>query len=306
MEWLNYHHLLYFWLVAREGGITQAAARLRLAHPTVSGQVRALEESIGERLFEKSGRRLQLTELGRVVFRYADEIFTLGRELQEVLAGQATGKPMRLDVGIADVLPKLVVRALLAPALALPDPIRLVCREDKSERLVAELTTGELDLVLTDAPAPTTARAFHHLLGECGIAFFGTGKLATALQADFPRSLDGAPMLLPLVGTMMRRSLEQWFEREGIAPRVVGELEDAALMEALGADGVGVFPAPTIVERAVTRQFRVKVIGRTERVRERFYALSRRRRLEHPAVVAICQRARDDLFGAKDTPPTGA
>lgn len=300
MEWLNYHHLLYFWSVAREGGITAAAQKLRLAAPTISGQLRMLEESIGDKLFEKSGRRLQMTDTGRLVFRYADEIFTLGRELQEVLRGQAEGKPLRLDVGIADVLPKLVVREILGPALALERPVRLVCREDKNDRLVAQLAMQELDLVLTDAPAPTAARVFHHVLGECGVTFFAAGRIASALKNDFPRSLDGAAMLMPLAGSTLRRSLEQWFDREGLHPKVVGEFEDAALLEVFGADGVGIFPAPSVVADEVVRQFRVKVVGQTDAVRERFYVLSRQRRLENPAVVAICERARLELFARGD------
>ncbi|MFO0744553.1 MAG: transcriptional activator NhaR [Myxococcota bacterium] len=297
MEWLNYHHLLYFWTAAREGGVAAAAKRLRLAHPTVSGQIRALEEAAGERLFQKVGRKLQLTEVGHVVFRYADEIFTLGRELQEVLRGQSSARPARLDVGVADVLPKLVVRELLAPALELAEPVRLVCREDKPERLVAELARAELDLVLSDAPAPSGVRVFHHVLGECGVTFFAAPRLASHLRGEFPRSLDGAPMLLPLAGTQLRRSLEQWLDRTGVAPHVVGELEDAALLEVFGSHGAGVFAAPSVIEAEIIRQLRVKVLGRVDEVRERFYALSRQRRLEHPAVVAICERARVELFG---------
>ncbi|MCC6620964.1 MAG: transcriptional activator NhaR [Deltaproteobacteria bacterium] len=296
MHWLNYHHLLYFWTVAREGGVAAAAARLRLAHPTVSGQIRALEDTIGDKLFTRVGRKLQLTDTGRLVMRYADEIFTLGNELQEVLRDQPTGKPIRLDVGIADALPKLVVKELLAPALQLGQPVRLVCREGKADRLLAELATQGLDLVLADAPAPSAARIFHHLLGECGLTFFAAGRLATQLKAGFPRSLDGAPMLLPLAGTTLRRSLEQWFDRDKIVPRNVGEFEDVALLHTFGTDGSATFVAPTVIEEEVARQYRVKVVGRTDQVRERYYALSPERRLKNPAVVAICERARSELF----------
>jgi len=296
MQWLNYHHLLYFWTAVREGGIAAAATRLRLAHPTVSGQIRALEESIGDKLFQRVGRKLQLTDTGRLVHRYADEMFTIGKELQDVLAGRPSGQPIRLDVGVADVLPKLVVKELLAPALQLPEPVRLVCREGKAERLLADLATQQLDLVLCDAPAPSAARVYNHVLGDCGLTFFAAGRLAKALEADFPRSLDGQPIMLPLAGTSARRSLEQWFDREHLQPRIAGEFEDPALFMVFGADGMAAFAAPTVIEAEIVQQYRVRIVGRTEVVRERFYAVSPERRLKNPAVVAICERARSELF----------
>ena len=299
MEWLNYHHLLYFWVVACHGSVTRAAAELRLAQPTVSTQLRTLEEVLGEKLFARTGRRLVLTDVGRLVFRYADEIFGLGRELLETVKGRPTGQPMRLTVGIADAVPKLIAYRLLRPALTVAEPVRIICREDKPDRLLAELAIHELDLVLSDAPiGPTTkVRAFNHLLGECGVTFFGTPALARTCRRGFPRSLGGAPVLLPTDNTALRRSLDDWFESEDVRPRVVSEFEDSALLMAFGQAGMGLFPAPSAIERQVRSQYGVVVVGRLDAVCERFYAISGERRLKHPAVVAISEAARQRVFG---------
>ena len=299
MEWLNYHHLLYFWTVARLGSVARATEELYLSQPTISAQIRVLEESLGEKLFTRTGRNLMLTEAGRVVFRYADEIFSLGRELRGAVKGRSPGRPVRFVVGVADVLPKLIAYRLLEPALHLAEPIRVVCREDKPERLLAELSVYGLDLVLADAPiAPTVKiRAFNHLLGECSVTVFGTAQVAAASRRGFPRSLDGAPFLLPTDNTTLRRSLDQWFDAEGIHPLVVGEFEDSALLQVFGQTGAGLFAAPSVIEAEVRRQYGVHVVGRVETVRERFYAISVERKLKHPAVVAISEAARQKLFG---------
>ena len=299
MEWLNYHHLLYFWVVACHGSVTRAAAELRLAQPTVSTQLRTLEEVLGEKLFARTGRRLVLTDVGRLVFRYADEIFGLGRELLETVKGRPTGQPMRLTVGIADAVPKLIAYRLLRPALAVAEPVRIICREDMPDRLLAELAVHGLDLVLSDTPiGPTTkVRAFNHLLGECGVTFFGTPALARTCRRGFPRSLGGAPVLLPTDNTALRRSLDDWFESEDVRPRVVSEFEDSALLMAFGQAGMGLFPAPSAIERQVRSQYGVVVVGRLDAVCERFYAISGERRLKHPAVVAISEAARQRVFG---------
>jgi LysR family transcriptional activator of nhaA len=298
MEWVNYHHLLYFWVVAREGGLVAAGRVLRLSHPTLSAQIHSLEDQLGEKLLTRVGRKLALTETGRVVFRYADEIFTLGREMVDTVKGRSTGQPLRLDVGVADVVPKLVVRRLLQPALSLPEPVRLVCYEESFEKLLAELALHSLDIVISDSPVPTgsSVRAFNHLLGETGVSFFGTKDLVKTYKKGFPGSLNGAPLLLPLENLTLRRSLNQWFDKNGIKPRVVAEFEDSALLKVFGGDGVGLFPAPTVVEREVASQYGVEVLGRVEDVRERFYAISVERRLKHPAVVAISDAARQELF----------
>ena len=298
MDWLNYHHLLYFWLVVREGGVSQAAAVLRLAHPTVSGQVHALEDALGERLLEKRGRRLVLTEMGAVVYRYADEIFSLGRELMDTVKGRPTGRAPRLAVGIAEVVPKLVARRLLEPARALTPAVRLVCREDTAEHLLAALAAHELDVVLSDGPLPagSPVRAFSHVLGESQVAFFGRRDLAARYRRGFPGSLSGAPVLLPATGTALRRALEQWFDARGVRPEVVGEFDDSALMKSFGQDGAGLFPAHLVLEREVRHQHDVEHVGRVDGVRETFYALSAERRIRHPAVSAICAAARSELF----------
>ncbi len=298
MEWLNYHHLLYFWVVAREGGLTSAGKRLRLSHPTLSSQIHTLEDSLGQKLFTKVGRRLVLTEVGRIAFRYAEEIFTLGQEMVDTLQGRGTGKPLRLDVGVVDVVPKLIVRRLLQPALALPEPHRLVCHEDSHERLLAELALHSLDIVISDAPVPpgSNIRAFNHLLGETGVSFFGTRALVNTYKRGFPASLTGAPLLLPLEGLTLRRALNQWFDRHRIKPSIVAEFEDSALLKVFGSDGVGLFPAPTVVQEEVMAQYGVECLGHADGVRERFYAISVERRLNNPAVVAISESARQELF----------
>lgn len=299
MEWLNYHHLLYFWMVAREGSVTRASSELRLAQPTISTQIRLLEDSLGEKLFARQGRSLVLTDVGREVYRYADDIFSLGREMLDVVRNRGTGRTLRLAVGIADVLPKLVVYRLLEPVRRLGQPVHIVCREGKPEPLLAALAIHKLDLVLADTPfgTATSVRAFHHLLGECGVTFFATAPLAARCRKRFPASLTGAPVLLPTDGSVLRRSLAQWFDAEDIRPNVVGEFEDGALLKAFGGAGAGVFPAPSVIENEVKKQYGVQIVGRTEAVRERFYAISHERRLKHPAVVAVCEAARERLFG---------
>lgn len=298
MEWLNYHHLLYFWVVAREGGLVPAGKVLRLSHPTLSAQVHALEDHLGEKLFTKVGRKLALTEMGRVVYRYANEIFSLGREMVDTVKGRATGSPLRLDVGIVDVVPKLVVRRLLQPALGLAEPVRLVCHEDSYEKLLGDLAMHTLDIVISDAPVPagSTIRAFNHLLGETGVSFFGTKSLVESYRRGFPKSLDQAPMLLPVEGLTVRRSLDQWLEKNDVKPRIVAEFEDSALMKVFGSDGLGIFAAPTAVEAEVIAQHGVHLLGRSDEVRERFYAISVERRLKNAAVVAISNAARHEMF----------
>jgi LysR family transcriptional regulator, transcriptional activator of nhaA len=298
MEWLNYHHLLYFWTVARLGSVSRATEELYLAQPTISAQIRTLEESLGDKLFTRVGRNLVLTEVGRTVFRYADEIFSLGRELDDTLKGRSVGRPVRFIVGITDVMPKLVAYRLLEPALGMTDPIRVVCYEDKAERLLAELATHGLDLVLADAPVGPTikVRAFNHLLGECGVTIFAAGKLATLYRRGFPQSLEGAPFLLPTENTDLRRSLDHWFETEKLHPLVVGEFEDSALLQVFGQSGMGLFAGPSAIESEIKRQSGVQVVGRVEAIRERFYAISVERKLKHPAVLAISDAARQKLF----------
>ena len=298
MEWINYHHLFYFWLVAREGSLARASAELRLAQPTVSKQIHQFEEVLGHALFSKSGRRLVLTESGRVAFRYADEIFGLGREMLDTLRNRPVGKPLRVTVGIADVVPKLLAERVLAPAFSLEQPVRLVCREDKPDRLLAELALHELDVILTDAPANPNVkvRAFSHLLGESEIGFFGSADLARGCRRGFPASLVGVPMLLPTENTVLRRSIDQWLDAHDVRPNIVGEFEDSALLKVFGLRGTGVFPAHMAVSKEVQEQYQVEVIGKVSNVRERLYAISVERRIKHPAVIAISEAAKASFF----------
>lgn len=299
MDWLNYHHLLYFWVVAREGSVARACEQLHLAQPTISGQLRALEQTLGEKLFARAGRGLVLTEIGRVVYRYAAEIFALGHELTDAVRGRQTGRPIRLVVGITEVLPKLVTYRLLEPALDLPEAVRLICWEGKFDRLLAELAVHALDIVLADTPVPPMfrVRAYSHLLVESGVSLFASPRLAPKYRRGFPRSLHGAPFLLPTDNTTLRRSLGDWFESEGIRALVVGEFEDSALLKAFGQAGCGIFAAPSLIEAEVRRQYGVQVVGRVKSIRERYYAISIERKLTHPAVVAISEMAREPALG---------
>ncbi|WP_053239044.1 transcriptional activator NhaR [Sandaracinus amylolyticus] len=303
MEWLNYHHLLYFWTVAHEGGLLPAARKLRVTHSTVGAQVHALEESLGEKLLVREGRRLVPTDVGRLVLRYADEIFGLGRELVDTVRGRPTGQALRLDVGVVDVIPKLVARRLLRPAHELDQPVRIVCREDHLERLIGELALHSLDAIISDSPPPPSAnvKVFGHPLGECGVTLFAAPALAKKLARGFPRSLDGAPMVVPTEGTVLRRSLDRWLAAISVRPTIVAEIEDSALLKAFGQDGAGVFPAPSVVRDEVVRQYGVRALGEAPGVVERFYVITAERRFQHPALVAITARARAELDASPKT-----
>ena len=298
MAWLNYHHLLYFWTVAREGTIARAGAQLHLTQPTISGQLRTLEKAVGTKLFNRVGRNLVLSDAGRIVYRYADEIFSMGRELQDTLQGRPPGRPLRLAVGVADTLPKVMVYQLLQPALHLADRVQLVCEQGKSEYLHTQLALNALDVVLTDAPlSPTTKiRAFNHLLGECGVSIMGAAKLAATYRRGFPKSLDQAPFLLPGENTALRRSLEQWFDSLQIKPEVRGEFDDTALLKIFGQHAAGLFAVRSVLERDTRRLYQARLVGRVESIRERCYAISAEKKLKHPAVVAITQGARSTMF----------
>lgn len=303
LEWLNYHHLLYFWTVAREGGLAPAAERLRLSPQAISSQVKALEDALGEALFEKHGRRLVPTEMGRVVLGFADEIFTLGRELVDTVRGHVAwtgGRSHKLHVGVAQVVPKLICWRLIEPIFKRREELQftVVCREDSPERLVADLAAHHLDVVLTDAPVSpdTSLKVFNHLLGECGVSVFGVPALAKAYRRSFPQSLNGAPMLLPTVGTTLRRSLELLFEELRVRPTIVGEFEDSALMNAFGREGFGLFAGPAAIIREIETQYECEHVGELTGVRERFYAVTLQRKLQHPAVIVLSESAKRELF----------
>ena len=301
MEWLNYHHLYYFWTVAKEGSIALACKKLNLAQPTISGQLRQLEESIGEKLFVKSGRSLALTDTGQVVYGYAEEIFSTGRELLDVLRGRPPGRPIRFLVGISDVMPKLIVFRALQSVLKTPEPVQLVCYEDDTEGLLVKLTNHGLDMILTDTPVSSSGRTrtFNHDLGSCGTTFCAVPALAVSMRRNFPASLDGAPFLLPIEGSGLRRALDKWFDLHRIRPSIVGEFQDTALLKVFGQAGAGVFAVPTAIEGEARAQYHVGFVGRTDEIVEHFYAVSIERRIKHPCVVAVSEAARRLLAGIK-------
>ncbi len=298
MEWLNYHHLLYFWSVAKHGTVAKACEELRLTQPTISAQIRVLEDTLGEKLFVRSGRYLVLTEMGRVVFKYAEDIFSLGQDLLNTVKGRSSGKPIRLAVGIADAVPKLLASQLLKSAFSVAHATRLVCWEGKLDHLLADLAIHGLDLVISDTPAPPNIKvqAYHHLMGESGVTFFAPAKMAARYRRNFPRSLESAPMLLPTTNAMLRRLLDEWFVRNDIHPTVVGEFEDSATLKAFGQEGYGLFPGSSVMEKEICRQSQVQVVSRANSVTQRFYAITVERRLKHPAVLAIVESARQKLL----------
>jgi LysR family transcriptional activator of nhaA len=298
MNWLNYHHLLYFWTVAREGSIAAACRELRLAQPTISAQIKSLEEAVGEPLFTRAGRRLELTDAGRTAFQYADEIFALGRELSDTLSGRPTGAPIRLRVGIADVLPKLVAYRLLRPAVEGLPEVRVVGHEGKANELIAKLAIHEFDLVLSDSAFDPhlKIRAFNHQLGRAPVSVFAARRDAARYKRNFPRSLDGAQFILPTENTALRRSLDGWFDASGLRPRIVGEFQDSALLRVFGAAGAGLFVGPTPIEKEICRAHGVAVVGRIPEVFERYFAISLERRVKHPAVAAIVENAGKSIF----------
>jgi LysR family transcriptional activator of nhaA len=294
MQRLNYQHLYYFWTVAKEGSVSRASEKLHLAQPTISAQIGVFEEAIGEKLFSREGRGLVLTETGRGVFHYAEDIFALGRELTGFLNGRGGGHVARLTVGVVDGLPKLLAYLLLEPALRLVNPVRLICYEDKPDRLLAEIALHSVDLVLADLPATAAAgqRLFNHALGESSVGVFAVPELAERYRPGFPRSLNGAPFLLPAPSLALRRSLDQWFDAMSLSPDIRAEIEDSALLKTFGAAGAGLFVAPLLVEEDIRRQYHVETLGALDGVRERYYAITAQRKVQHPAVQAILDSAR--------------
>jgi LysR family transcriptional activator of nhaA len=297
---LNYRHLYYFWVVAKEGSVTRAAERLDVAVQTISAQLAMLEQSLGRALFAPQGRKLVLTEAGRVALGFADQIFLLGGQLVEALADSEIDRTIRLTVGISDSLPKLISSRLLEAALSLPEKVKLVCYEDKFEALLGDLSVHKLDVVLTDRPVPheTTLRVFSHLLGESQISLFGVQALASKYHRNFPRSLNGAPILLPTRNNAIRVRLDQWFEEHEVRPEIVGEFDDNALLNTFGRSGLGLFPAPSALAKDVLEQFAAIPVGEMTRVKEQFYAISNERKIMHPAIDAILSSIDSGGFSA--------
>lgn len=304
MRHLNYNHLLYFWTVVREGGIAPAARALHVTPQTISGQIKLLEEQLQGALFEKQGRRLVPTDLGRLAYGYAEEIFTRGLELASALRGAVPRGRRSVTVGVSDAVPKLVAWRVLAPLLEGDHAFRVVCHEGGFEALLADLASHRLDLVLSSSPLPPDSgfRAFSHLLGESELGFFATPALAAQLRKGFPESLNNAPLLAPTDRSPNRRVLDAWLEEHDLAPRIVGEFDDSALIKTCGQQGLGVFAAPLAIEQEVLRQFAVARIGRAAGLIARFYAISTERRIKHPAVAAVTRQARDRLFGPHAEP----
>ena len=291
---INYKHLHYFCAVAREGSIARASERLHVTPQTISGQISLLEDSLGENLFTKVGRNLELTEVGRLVLSYAEEIFSLGGELEDTVRNLPSGRPLVFKVGIADVVPKTIAYRLLAPALDLPDTVRIICKENSLDSLLAELALHRIDMVLADSPIPTALniRGFSHSLGDCGISFLGKAEILDSLEGEFPHNLNGAPLLLPSEINQMQGRLLYWLDSLHIHPRIVGEFDDSALMKAFGQAGTGIFICPTAIANENMQQYGVSLIGSTEELREHFYAISVERKISHPAVAAITKTAR--------------
>jgi len=302
MEWLNFHHLRYFWTVARKGGVRKAAQELHVSQPSISAQLGLLEESLGEKLFKRTGRNLILTEVGHLVLSYADEIFSAGRELMSAVKQRPSARPLRLHIGITDAVSKLITFEILKAAFRFAEPIHIICREGEIGPLVTQLQAHRLDIVLADEPASSSleAKTFNHRLGRSGVTFCAVPSLAAKLRRNFPQSLDGAPALLPSENMGVRAALETWFDAQGIRPRVIGEFEDSALMEVCSSGGRGFTVVHTVVDRAALKHYGLRVIAKVEECGSDFFAITAERRVKHPAALAITKYAYTSLFaGAK-------
>jgi LysR family transcriptional regulator, transcriptional activator of nhaA len=298
MEWLNYHHLRYFWTVGRKGGVRKAAEELHVSQPSISAQLRLLEESLGQKLFRRSGRNLVLTETGQLVLNYADEIFSAGRELMNAVKQRPGKHPVRVSIGLTDAFPKLIAFQILRAAFRSEAAVHMICREGEIGPLVNHLQSHRLDIVLADEPASSAlkAKTFNHRLGRSGVTFCAVPSLAAKLRRNFPQSLDGAPALLPTQNMGMRAALETWFDSKAIRPRLVGEFEDSALMEVCSTGGRGFTAVHTVVDRAALKHFGLRVIARVDECGTDFYAITAERRVKHPAAVAITEHAYSSVF----------
>lgn len=303
---LNYKHLRYFWAVARTGSLARAAAELHVTPQSISGQLAELEDALGVELTRRAGRGVELTDIGRRIAGYADEIFALGDALVGAARDQAARKTVPLRVGISDAVPKTIAYRVVEPALALAGPVRLVCREGALSSLLAELALHRLDMVIADRPlrADVNVRGYNHLIGASDLTVFAAPELAMSLSGTFPSCLDGVPFLLPGEGSAVRPSLTAWLDEAGVHPRVVGEFDDGALMKAFGHAGAGAFAAPTVTAADIAAQHGVRAIGRIDTVVEKFYAITTERRMRDPATRAVFEAAQRRVFGAP--PPQAA
>jgi LysR family transcriptional regulator, transcriptional activator of nhaA len=299
---MNFKHLHYFWVAAKAGGVMRAGEQLHTTPQTLSGQIKLLEERLGRQLFRKAGRKMELTDDGRVALRYADEIFALGSELEGAMREKRSSsgtQVLEFRVGVEDALAKTVAYKLLEPALQLDVPVHLVCTEGRFTDLMAQLALHRLDLVLADEPLTSrlSVKAFNHPLGRSSVSFFCAPALRGRLRGPFPACLNDAPMLIPGGSSSVRPQFETWLTRHGLHPRVLAEFDDGALMQAFGREGRGVFLSPTVVEDEVATQYGVEIIGRSDEMADQFYAITVERRITHPGVAAITSAARGSLFG---------
>lgn len=291
---INFKHLHYFWMVAKQGSITKASEHLHITPQTISGQISLLEEQLGKALFSKVGRNLELTDTGHMVLSYADEIFSLGSELEQSVRIASGDRTQLLRVGIADSIPKSIAYRLLAPAMSLEDPTRLVCKENSLEDLLGELALHKLDMIIADGPIPPhlAVRGFNHFLGECGTSFMAAPNLIEQVEGGFPACLRGAPFLIPSDQSLIQIQLLQWLEKHHLHPKIMGEFDDRALMKTFGQAGAGVFIVPSAIAEEVAKQFQVEIIGSTEEIREQFFAIATEQRLSNPAIIAITDAAK--------------
>jgi len=301
MEFLNYHHLQYFWMVAKEGGLTKAAAKLHVSQPTISTQIHHLESALGQKLFRRVGRNLVLTDAGRHVLVYAEEIFALGQDLYQSVKQWPSARPLRLQLGVADALPKLVSYQIIKPIFSLSQPVQVSCCETKISELLPQLISCRLDIVLADEPATSGihSNVFNHFLGECGVTFCAAPLMAAKLRRGFPKSLHDAPALLPMENSGFRRSLEKWFHSIGVRPRLIGEFEDPGFVNILALHGLGFIAVPTIVANESITRFDFRSIGCSDECQQQYYAITRERKLTHPAVIAITSGSSSRLFGSQ-------
>jgi LysR family transcriptional activator of nhaA len=307
VDWLNYHHLRYFWVVAKEGTLRQAAEKLAVSQPSISAQIHLLEESLGAQLFRRTSRRLSLTDMGQLAFGYAEDIFSTGQDLLDAVRDRPGYCPMRCQVGVTDSVPKLVASRMLQPAFNLSQPMHMLCREGSIDALMLELAGFRLDLVLADQPAARGlhVKTFSHLLGKCGSVFCAVPKMATKLRGRFPQSLHDAPALLPVETTPLRASLEEWFDSLGVRPVVVAEFEDPAFMMVMAAEGLGFVVAPSVIARETLRHYGLRSFGSSEECSHQYYAITAERRLKHPAAIAITEHSRSDLLAKNEAPLSG-
>lgn len=290
---LNYNHLYYFYTVATEGSITKASAILHLTPQTISGQITNFETQIGIDLFDRKGKKLHLSEMGQLIYSYAEEIFQLGSELKNVIKTQKPAHWLTFTVGVTGVIPKVLAYKLLNPVLNMAESVRLICKEGDQDTLLAELAINKLDLVLTDQTLPMGShiKAYNHRLIESGFTFFATEPLASICEKGFPQSLSGQPFLLQGKKTAVRQRLSSWFEKQGITPNIIAEFDDSAMMKSFGQEGYGVFTAPTLIEDSIVSQYKVKIIGRSDEFKEHYYVISPERKLKHPAILEIVNAA---------------